>query len=254
MCEYETVELNEEEWDYKLLLRAADGTCRSDVFYYFKGKNVEFEVASISRVKLRSNIETTSDPVNPNLMMFHGTHVLNVKEILKHGFRIPAKASHGRRFGKAVYLTPSSAYALRFCFTDEMKDDFENEPDGTHKVKILVCTIAAQLSDMLTYDLKNKQNKKRNKIKEEGSGVIRFKERFSPSDLNFKYDSIGRLINVGPIEDRGLYACTNAKLQYKVDEYCVYNPKDVVPSYVIEYEVSWGPDENLYIKNLFRNG
>ena len=254
MFKYETVKLNEDEWDYKLLLKAADGTCRSDLFYYFKGKNFEFEVASISRVKLRSNIETTSDPVNPNLMMFHGTHDWKVKEILKHGFLIPAKASHGRRFGKAVYLTPSSAYALRFCFNCDMMDAFENEPNGTYKVKILVCTIAAQLSDMLTYDLKNKQNKKRNKIKEEGSGVVRFKERFSPSDLNFKYDSIGRLINVGPIEDRGLYAITNAKLRDTVDEYCIYNPKDVVPSYVIEYEVSWGPDENLYIKNLFRNG
>ena len=254
MFKYETVELNEDEWDYKLLLKAADGTCRSDLFYYFKGKNFEFEVASISRVKLRSNIETTSDPVNPNLMMFHGTHVITVKGILKHGFRIPAEASHGRRFGKAVYLTPSSAYALRFCFCHDMVQDFINKPNGTHKVKILVCTIAAQLTNMLTYDLKDREKNKRDETKEKGSGVVRFKERFSPSDLNFKYDSIGRLINVGPIEDRGLYASTNAKLRDTVDEYCIYDPKDVVPSYVIEYEVSWGPDENLYIKNLFRNG
>lgn len=82
-----------------------------------------------------------------------------------------------------------------------MAQDFRIKPDGMHKVKILVCTIAARLTNMLTYDPKDRKKNKRDKTKEEGSSFKRFKERYSPSDLNFKYDSISRLINVGPIED-----------------------------------------------------
>ena len=172
-------------------------------------------------------------------MMFHGTHGESIRGIFRNGFRVPATASHGRRFGEAVYLTPSSAYALRFCFSHDMVQDFEIKPDGLHKVKILVCAIAVQPSDMLTYDLKDQIVDERDQTKEAASCFKRFKERYSPGDRNFKFDSKNRVINVGPIEDRGTGASTNKALKDKVDEYCVCDPKDVVPSYVIEYEVSW---------------
>ena len=240
MCKYDTTRLQEYEWDYKLLHKAAEGTCKSEVFYHFKKKNLKFKVVGISRVKSRSKFkEESSNPANPNLMMFHGTHCESIKGIFRNGFRVPAEASHGRRFGKAVYLTPSSAYALRFCFSHDMVQDFEIKPDGLHKVKILVCAIAVQPSDLLTYDVKDQIDDKRDQTKEAESGFKRFKERYSPNDLNFKYDSKDRVINVGPIEDRGTNASTNKALKEKVDEYCVCDPKDVVPSYVIEYEVSW---------------
>ena len=46
-----------------------------------------------------------------------------------------------------------------------MAQDFRIKPDGMHKVKILVCTIAARLTNMLTYDPKDRKKLRIKEIK-----------------------------------------------------------------------------------------
>lgn len=85
MREYEIVELKEDEWDYKLLPKEA-AEVMSSIISQIKASSLKLPASA----ELRSNIETTSDPVDPHLMMFHGTHNEKIKNILEHGFRIPA--------------------------------------------------------------------------------------------------------------------------------------------------------------------
>ena len=228
MCKYYTEKLKEDERDYQLLYYAAEGTCKECLFYNFNHKQVSFKVVSISRVKSRVDTKA-SDPKFPFMMLFHGTHAESIEGILKTGFRLPPQGTH-------VYLTPSSSYAFRFCFSCDMMQQFEVLPSGQHKVKLLVCAIAVSPKNLLTICKKSRtMDLKRGAA----SPFKRYLDRFSVDDRHLKYDSEDRVINVGPIIDRGERCCIDPKLKTKVDEYCVLDPNDVIPSYVIEYEVSW---------------
>ena len=148
MCKYYTEKLKEDERDYQLLYYAAKGTCKECLFYYFNHKQVSFKVVSISRFKSRVDTKA-SDPKCPFMMLFHGTLAESIEGILKTGFLPPQGFPLFPR-GTRVYLTPSSSYALRFCFSRDMMQKFEVLPSGQHKVKILVCAVAVPSKNLLT--------------------------------------------------------------------------------------------------------
>ena len=158
-----------------------------------------------------------------NRLLFHGTSVKNICEILKVGFRIynsHGSREHGARFGRGFYLSPCSTVAMHYSASSTRKNQSSN--DG---VEYLMISEVRQFKNRCVTNPKNHRN-----------SVNLYQ---AVHGVQFKYDgkdSKGRVICQGPLKKRrrNFENVTG----WNVDEYVVRNPELLQPAYIIKVETT----------------
>ena len=158
-----------------------------------------------------------------NRLLFHGTSVKNICEILKVGFRIYnslGSREHGARFGRGFYLSPSSTVAMHYSASSTLKSQPSN--DG---VEYLIISEVRQFKNRCVTNPKNHRD-----------SVNLYR---AVHGVYFKHDgkdSKGRVICQGPLKKRrrNFENVTG----WNVDEYVVRNSELLQPAYIVKVETT----------------
>ena len=158
-----------------------------------------------------------------NRLLFHGTCIKNICEMLKVGFRIYSSQrnrEHGARFGRGFYLSPCSTVAMHYSASSTKKNQSAND-----SIEYLVISEVRQFKKRCVKNPKNH------------SDSVNWYEAIH--GVHFKYDgkdSKGRLICQGPLKKRkrNFENITG----WNVDEYVVRNPELLQPAYVIKIKTT----------------